>query len=547
VARQLGLRLPGVAGSPSVNDGAPMPTAAAGCTPVLESLPEARYLFVVGTVPANFGGRSASILTKCRLLKEVCGVSSTIVTLNYSPEIEDVPADLRRRGLLVDGVTIVNLHDYFERDAGPPPDIVRHQTDEAGMEKIRDRDQEAYQYYANGAKRLYKRFDDQGRLLVRDWFDENQVRTRRDEFGPNGLIRRTIHLDPHRRLPQEEIFYRSDGTRCLTKRLTVDPATRRTRVEQVTLIDPEGRPVKVLESNAALKQLYLDTLIGDDRTFLSVESRRSDQETLTYRRPNVKQVYVLHNPHLALPGDDPSAIRPAYQPLFDHSDEVDAIVFLTNAQRADAEATFGRRRSFRVIPHSIGSARPVPFEDRDPNLVVMLARLDQQKQISDAITAFCEVVQHLPAARLQIYGDGPERARLRRQIDQLELGGSVTLMGYTKDPDLVYEQAALAMLTSRFEGLGLVLLESLSHGCPVISYDVRYGPSDIITDGVNGYLVEPGNTHALATRVVEVLRDEPLRRQLSERAVLASTEFSRETFVARWAALFRDLDAEGWG
>jgi poly(glycerol-phosphate) alpha-glucosyltransferase len=510
-------------------------------------MPPGRYLFVVGTVPPNFGGRTTSLLTKCRLLKEVCGVSSTIVTLNYSSELADVAGDLRRRGLLVDGVTIVNLHDYFERDARPTSEVVRHGIDEPGLEQVRDPDQEGYRYFENGVQRLYKRFDDLGRLLVREWFDENQARTRRDEFGANGLVRRTIHLDLRHHLPRQEVFYRSDGTPCMTKRLVVDPGARRARVDQVTLLDREGRPVEVLGSNAALKQHYLDTLIGDDHTFLSVESRRSDQETLTYRRPHVKQIYVLHNPHLVPPGDDPSAIRPAYQPVFDRRNAVDAVVFLTNAQRADAEAAFGQRKGFRVIPHPIRSTEEVPFEDRDPNLVVMLARLDQQKQIGDAITAFAQVVQEVPTARLEIYGHGPDQAKLRRQIDRLELGGSVTLTGYTQDPDAVYQRAALSMLTSRFEGFGLVLLESLSNGCPVVSYDVKYGPSDIIADGVNGYLVAPGATSQLAARVVQVLRDEPLRRRLSERGTRLSATFSQEAFVARWSQLFRDLDAEGWG
>jgi poly(glycerol-phosphate) alpha-glucosyltransferase len=509
-------------------------------------MPQGRYLFVVGTVPPSFGGRTASILTKCRLLKEMCGISSTIVTLNYSPELADVPADLRRRGLLVDGVTIVNLHDYFERDARPTSEVVRHEIDEPGWEKVRDPDREGYRYFENGVQRLYQRFDDCGRLLVREWFDENQARTRRDEFGANGLVRRTIHLDLRHNLPRQELFYRSDGTLCMTKRLVVDPGARRARVDQVTLLDREGRPVEVLDSNAALKQLYLDTLIGNDHAFLSVESRRSDQETLTYRRPNVKQVYVLHNPHLVPPGDDPSALRAGYRPLFDPRHEVDALVFLTNAQRADAEAAFGQRKSFRVIPHPVRSGREVPFEDRDPHLVVMLARLDQQKQLSHAITAFAAVVKDEPAARLEIYGHGPDRDKLRRQIDRLQLDGSVALMGYTQDPDAVYQRAALSMLTSRFEGFGLVLLESLSNGCPVVSYDVKYGPSDIVADGVNGYLVAPGATDELAARVVQVLRDEPLRRRLSESATRLSAKFSQEAFVARWSELFRDLDAAGW-
>jgi glycosyltransferase involved in cell wall biosynthesis len=77
----------------------------------------------------------------------------------------------------------------------------------------------------------------------------------------------------------------------------------------------------------------------------------------------------------------------------------------------------------------------------------------------------------------------------------------------------------------------------------VISYDVRYGPRDIITDGINGYLVTPGDTHELATRVVEVLSDEPLRRRLSDRAAQPNAEFSQEAFVTRWSELFRNLDA----
>ena len=547
LAHKLRLAVPRVARPPGRPALASVPAPAAVPTPVLQPLPRARYLFVVGAVPADFGGRTTSILTKCRLLKEFCGVNSTIVTLNYSAEIEDVSTDLRQRGLLVDGVTIVNLHDYFERDAGPPPEPIRHQIDEPGLQKSPDQDHNAYRYVQNGVHRLSKRFDDQGRLLVREWFDENQARERRDEFGANGLIRRTIHLNPRSNLAEWEIFYRSDGTPCMTKRFVVKPGARTARIDQVTLLDREGRPVKVLDSNAALKQLYLDTLIGDDHAFLTVESRRSDRETLTYRRPNVKQIYVLHSLHLTPPGDDPLAVRPTYRPLFDQRAEVDAVVFLTDAQRAHAEAAYGTQESFRVIPHPIRTARAVPFQDRDRDLVVMLARLDPAKQLVDAIDAFAEVVEHRPSARLEIYGEGPDRPNLQRHIDKLELGRSITLPGYTKDPDAVYQRAALSLLTSKSEGFGLVLLESLSHGCPVVSYDVKYGPSDIITNGLNGYLVQPRNTHALAMRVIEVLQDEPLRRQLSQRARRLSTRFSHEAFVARWSTLFHDLDAQGWG
>ncbi|MGI3786659.1 MAG: hypothetical protein ACRYG2_38430, partial [Janthinobacterium lividum] len=310
--------------------------------PVLRPLPRAKYVFVVGAVPRNFGGRTASILNKCRLLKELGGVDSIIVTLNYSSEIDDIAADLRRRGLLVDGVEIVNLHDYFDEQSTGVADPVRHAVEEPGMQPIRDPDQEVYRYYdADGVYRLYKRFDHRGRLIVRDWFNENRARTRRDEFNENGTLRRTTYMDLHHNKPRQEIFYRADGTPYMNKWLAVDPASRVASVERITMLDEQGAPYEVLLSNVALIQSYLDRLIGDDHAFLSVESRRSDGETLTYHRPNVKHVYVLHNPHIAPPFDDLDAVRASYKPMLDAHDRHGAVVFLTNAQRADAEAAYG--------------------------------------------------------------------------------------------------------------------------------------------------------------------------------------------------------------
>lgn len=515
--------------------------------PELKPFPNAKYVFVVGAIPRRFGGRTASILTKCRLLKEYGGIDSTIVTLNYSSEINDIAADLRARGLLVDGVEIVNLHDYFDDPSQAPAEEIRHEIDEPGMDKIRDPDQEVYRYFENGVYRLYKRFDHDGRLLVRDWFNENRGRTRRDEFNANGTIRRTTYMDLHYNKPRQEIFFRANGVPYLNKWLVVNPVDRSTRVERITEFDEQGKPVRVLLSNVALIQSYLDRLIGDQHTFLTVESRRSDHETLGYHRPNVKQVYVLHNPHLVTPGNDVNKLRPTYQPLLDQHDRIAATVFLTNAQRADAEARYGRQDNFWVIPHPVRPVEPAPFADRDPGLVVMLARLDEQKQIGDAIEAFAQVVAAVPSARLEIYGHGPLEGALQRTIDSLGLGHSVALAGYTKDPAAVFRKASVSLLTSKFEGFGLVLLESLANGCPVVSYDIKYGPSDVVRDGVNGYLVTPRSRKALASRVVDLLSEPELRRRMSAAATEIGSEFSEQAFVARWSQLFGTLDEQGWG
>lgn len=513
--------------------------------PDLEALPRARYLVLVGAVPPRFGGRTASILNKCRLFAEIGGTGSSIITLNYTTRINELTADLRRRGLLADGVDIINMYEFLRGPAEPQP-AVRHPVDQPGMDRIGDRNGLVFRYFENGVYRRYQRFDGQGRLLVRDWFNENRARTRRDDFRLDGTVTRTTYMDLRYNLPRQQLFFRADGSPYLNKWLTANPDAGTSTVERVTLLDRQGQPTEALQDDVELAHHFLGELVGEDRVFLTVESRQADRETLTFQRPNVKHLVVLHNPHLAGTGRNVGSVRASYQPMFERRDALDAVVFLTNTQRADAEARFGRHENFRVVPHPMSGVRQVPFEQRDPNLVVTLARLDRQKQLSEAIKAFALVVQAVPSARLEIYGRGEEQADLQRQIDELGVGRSVKLAGYTTDSAAVLERAALSLLTSRFEGYPLALLETLAHGCPVVSYDVKYGPREIIADGLNGYLVKAGDHETLAQRVIEVLQDPALRRQLSEHAGALSPEFSERTFVARWSKIFRDLDARGW-
>ena len=302
----------------------------------------------------------------------------------------------------------------------------------------------------------------------------------------------------------------------------------------------------MLQDEAELVQHALRRLVGNAHVLLVVESRDADRAVETLRDPHVKQVAVLHNSHLLGSGDDLALMRPGFRRLFDRGDALAAVVFLTETQRAEVAAQLGERANFRVVPHPVRAQPPVPFDERDPDLVVMLARLEPQKQLAHAVRAFAQVVRAVPTARLEIHGEGQERAELQRLVDEAGLSASVTLAGYTRDPSRVYRRAALSLLTSSFEGYPLVLLETLAHGCPVVSYDVRYGPAEIVADGVDGFLVAPGDVDTLARRVVEVLTDRELRRRLSEAAGVDRPQFSEQTFVERWLRLFRELDAAGW-
>jgi len=288
----------------------------------------------------------------------------------------------------------------------------------------------------------------------------------------------------------------------------------------------------------------LDNLVGDDKVFITGEARSIDRMLLTYENPNAKRLYLLHNAHLKAPCGDRARIKPAYRALLERHRDVSATVFLTDTQRADAELQYGRQPNFFVIPHP---APPVTLDrgiERDPNLVVMIARIDYLKRQDHAIKAFARVLEDVPDARLELYGTGPEEAQYQRLIDRLGVGASVTLAGYTDNVGEILQQAALSVLTSRLEGFPLAVMESLNRGCPVLAYDVRYGPSDIIADGVNGILIEKGDVASLAHEIVRVLTNRALRQRLSHAALGATDAFSPEVFVARWSALFNSIAGE---
>src|SRR5699024_2104586 len=136
---------------------------------------------------------------------------------------------------------------------------------------------------------------------------------------------------------------------------------------------------------------------------------------------------------------------------------------------------------------------------------------------------------------LKIYGEGGKRESLERLIKRLHGEDAVSLEGYDSRASAHFKNARFSVLSSRFEGYGLVLVESMAAGCIPISYDIDYGPADIITDGVDGFLVPSGDVHGLAAaihRVATMGRADVDR--MREAAVLRSRDFSDRAVTRLW-------------
>ena len=119
-------------------------------------------------------------------------------------------------------------------------------------------------------------------------------------------------------------------------------------------------------------------------------------------------------------------------------------------------------------------------------------------------------------------------------IEQFGIQDQVEINAFTNNPLREFQQSKASLLTSKFEGFGLTVMESIEVGCPVIAYDVRYGPSEIINHGVNGYLVEPDNIKAFADCMAKII-DEPFNN------VQTRPELSHDKAVENYKKLFQDI------
>ena len=181
---------------------------------------------------------------------------------------------------------------------------------------------------------------------------------------------------------------------------------------------------------------------------------------------------------------------------------------------------------------------------RSPRVAVAVGRLEPQKGFDLLLEAWAA----LPEATrdgwvLRIVGEGAERGALMAQAERLKITHQLQMPGQCRDIRREYAAADLFVLSSRFEGFGLVLVEALSCGVPCVSFACPAGPGEIIKHGVNGYLVAQGDVEAMTRQLDEVLGDEAVLDRLRANVDYGLDRFSRNTVEASWRTLLEGLEA----
>ena len=225
-----------------------------------------------------------------------------------------------------------------------------------------------------------------------------------------------------------------------------------------------------------------------------------------------------------------------------YTKHANAVVVLTSDNVDLYKKEFGYKdNKVFLIPNFLVFKNKNNTYNLSSKIITAVGRLHKQKRFDLLIESFAEVHKKYPDWSLEIYGDGKERNALQELIIQKKLEKNVFLKGNYSCMDEAYLNKSFLCASSEFEGFGIMILEALNYNLPVVSFNCLSGPSDMIEDGVNGYLVNPLDSNMLATKICDLISDANKRSNFSKNCSFIANKFTKEVVVDKWYNLFNKL------
>jgi glycosyltransferase involved in cell wall biosynthesis len=216
--------------------------------------------------------------------------------------------------------------------------------------------------------------------------------------------------------------------------------------------------------------------------------------------------------------------------------KLNAIVLLTK----EDEESWGTTTKTYVIPNSL------PFEpDASSNLqnrqAIAVGRYNNAKGYKYLVEAWNIVHQRYPDWTINIYGSGELKDQVKELIEKYQLQETMLMHEPTDNIKDKYLESSICVVSSRYEGFSMVILESMACGVPVVSFDCPHGPRNIIKNGEDGILVDYLNSQALADNICKLIEHPELRKEYGAKAKENIKRFSRDNVMKQWTDLFRNL------
>lgn len=209
---------------------------------------------------------------------------------------------------------------------------------------------------------------------------------------------------------------------------------------------------------------------------------------------------------------------------------VDQVVTLTQKDKEQ----FDKFHSKVIVIPNFSPFSIVPKSTFSSKQIVTIGRLTDQKNYLHLLKAWQKIYQMIPEWHLNIYGEGEHKKMLEDYIKQNSLQ-QVILKGSTSNVEDVYRNSDFFVMSSKYEGLPMVLVEAQSFGLPIISYNCPFGPAEIVQNDVNGFLVEDQNIQELSDAILTLAMSPEVLISFSEKSLVKAQEFQSDRIIKLWS------------
>lgn len=472
-------------------------------------------------------------------------LNAKIVTRDFDPMEKLNAASF---GLTQDD--ILNMYDYFQGTV----DVKETQTSTKGLHipisyQVKN-DSNVSKAYQGGrlAQAIHHTPGRVGEIASVEHYDEFGNIANRELWDSRGFHSASQFLD-FDGAPHAEILYRLDGTRALERFWEITDDRKGRVIFNIHLINYKGNDF-YFNSEEELFTFFLDEInrqSKEENTFIADRPGVADT-SLVNMTTKAKKYLFFPILHAANPEDlTNSPLEPSYEETFKHLDKLDGLITMTDNQARQLRIRLKRRKGkgrnipITSIPGVAFSSKElkaprIPMNTRLGNKVLYVGRLGADKGIDNLIRAFALVVPQVPDAVLDIRGFGtPDYVHsLEQLVNQLNLGYSVKISGYTPDIGPVYDSAKVFAGAAHQDAFPLAMAEATAHGLPLIAFDTNFGPSDIIDDGTNGYLLTPGDLYQYAQDIISLLTDDTKLQRMSNNSYDTAKNYEYKTIWKKW-------------
>ncbi|WP_414052141.1 glycosyltransferase [Macrococcus animalis] len=495
-------------------------------------------------VPFHITGVDKASFNRLKLFKQN-NIPAKILTVDYDHMAYDT--------LVAQGVEYdtINMYDFFQNCShihafhkldlprywqeclGYKIEVVPHQLDIKVLSQ--DNDFLMYARFVNTSRE---------KLNFVNYISNMGSIVKHERYDNRGFLSSVRFLGPEERIFLEQ-YYNPKGEIVIEKHFDLN---NQDKPALILLLDKNGSTHR-FNSEDELIAHFIESLytIGDhfiiDRPFEYIKP-------FALVNPRIPASIFLHTTHLPDAFSEGRPFKWPFNYLGDHLNRFSALICSTESQKQDLIRSSQFKGYIANIPvgmidHSvINIISEEELHQKNPYKLISVSRYIFSKQLNQQIKLVHRLKETFPEVTLDIFGFGGVGGvedELKDLITSLNADEYIKLRGFTPNLEREYATSGLSLFTSMEEGFALAILESYQHNTPVIGYDVKYGPNEIIKDNVNGNVIPLNDESQLYDKVFAFLSDATLREKYYKNCMLTSEQYSASNNFKLWQSFFNQF------